>query len=689
MKRQILFLFLIFTVVFTAKSQNYTLEQIYSTPYLGDLVTNPKTSDIIINVNHQGARNLYLLSAPDYKAKKITNFDKDQGQELTGISISTDGTWAVFVRGGDHGANTPPRPLNPTSSVQNGHIAVYSVNLKTLTVKMLDDGDYPLIQPNGKQVVYIGSKGQVKTVMIDGSDKPRNLFYDKGLSRALEWSPDGKKLLFASRRVDYSFIGVYELGAEAIKWIAPSFHKDDFPTWSPDGKKIAFVRREAEAMGRDSLRVLSDSKWQAIIYNLENDKEEEVYRSSNKLRVSYPRSLNWINASDIIYSSYEDGWPHLYSINPISKKSKLLTKGDYEVSDVSYSPDGNSVAFCANYAPNKEDVDRRQLGLIDLKSGVVKFLTKDDNICSSTAFIDNGKSVAFLNSTSIRPILPAVISTTGRPAAKLLSTTLLSGFNYNDLVVPEHIRYNAADGKEVYGQLFKPKNLKGKVPAIVYIHGGPRRQMLLGWNHRDYYFYDYALNQYLASRGYVVLSINYRSGTGYGYAFQNAPRITRSRNGHAEYDDILAGGKWLQEQSFVDSAKIGVYGGSHGGYLTAMALAKNSDIFKVGVDIHGVHMRLRDPEPISSLSKTQLAALYASPSFWVDGWKSPVLLIHGDDDQNVPFQHSVDLYNRLSKRNVEVEKIIIPDDTHHWMLFKNQLKVKSATYEFLDKHLKK
>ena len=155
------------------------------------------------------------------------------------------------------------------------------------------------------------------------------------------------------------------------------------------------------------------------------------------------------------------------------------------------------------------------------------------------------------------------------------------------LVTPQQVLFKAADGVTVHADLFVPEGGVAKKPAIVYVHGGPPRQMLLGWHYSDYYSNAYASNQYLASLGFVVLSVNYRLGIGYGYEFHQPAHGGIA--GASEYQDIKAAGEWLQKQNFVDASKIGIYGGSYGGYLTAMALAKDSKIFAAGVDIHGVH----------------------------------------------------------------------------------------------------
>ena len=121
----------------------------------------------------------------------------------------------------------------------------------------------------------------------------------------------------------------------------------------------------------------------------------------------------------------------------------------------------------------------------------------------------------------------------------------------------------------------------------MFFHGGSRRQMLLGWHYRGYYHNAYALNQYLASRGYVVLSVNYRSGIGYGMEFREA--LNYGATGASEFNDVLGGGLYLRNRPEVDPEKIGLWGGSYGGYLTALGLARASDLFAAGVDLHGVH----------------------------------------------------------------------------------------------------
>jgi dipeptidyl aminopeptidase/acylaminoacyl peptidase len=266
---------------------------------------------------------------------------------------------------------------------------------------------------------------------------------------------------------------------------------------------------------------------------------------------------------------------------------------------------------------------------------------------------------------------------------------LSNEFPADSLVEPQQVIFHAADGLEIHGQLFVPRNAKPgeKHPALVFTHGGSMRQMLLGFHYMYYYSNAYAMNQYLASRGYVVLSVNYRSGIGYGRAFREAPG--RAGRGATEYRDVVAAGKFLQARPDVDPARVGLWGGSYGGYLTAMGLARNSDIFAAGVDFHGVHDWPTDNWDGKNIAPelTKLAH-ESSPVTAVDTWKSPVLFIHGDDDRNVYFAQTVDLVARLRARGIHIEQLIFPDEIHDFLLHRNWLAGYHAEADFFDRQLK-
>jgi dipeptidyl aminopeptidase/acylaminoacyl peptidase len=252
--------------------------------------------------------------------------------------------------------------------------------------------------------------------------------------------------------------------------------------------------------------------------------------------------------------------------------------------------------------------------------------------------------------------------------------------------------YKSPDGLDVHGQLFETPGGAAKKPAIIYVHGGPPRQMLLGWHYSDYYTNAYALNQFLANRGYIVLSVNYRLGIGYGHEFHRPPNA--GVQGASEYLDVKAGAEYLQRLPQVDGKRIGIYGGSYGGFLTALALARDSKLFAAGVDIHGVHnwtaeraaglLESRYEKP-PDVQRALDVAWQSSPISAMSTWKSPVLVIHGDDDRNVRFSQTTDLVRRLEQARVPFEELVIPDDTHHFMRHTNLVRVNSATANFFDR----
>jgi dipeptidyl aminopeptidase/acylaminoacyl peptidase len=288
-----------------------------------------------------------------------------------------------------------------------------------------------------------------------------------------------------------------------------------------------------------------------------------------------------------------------------------------------------------------------------------------------------------------QPAMPHVRGIAAEGAGVMLGAQMLpKDFPSAKLLVPQQVIVTSADGVRCNNQLFVPAacTASAKCPAAIFMHGGPVRQMFLGWHNRGYYHRAYAFNQYLASRGYVVLSVNYRSGIGYGRAFRMAEG--RGARGATEYQDIVAAGKWLQERPEVDAKRVGLWGGSYGGYLTAMGLARDSDIFAAGVDLHGVHdWSMRQFGGQLDRERAQMAR-QSSPVADIEKWRSPVLLVHGDDDRNVDFVQTVDLAARLRQQGVRFEQLIFPDEVHDFLRFANWHAILAASAEFFDKQLK-
>lgn len=682
-----------------AQDQGYAAFKQYAFPTeLSSAATGGK---IAWAMDSAGRRNVYVAEAPNYKPRKLTNYTHDDGQEITSVTISDDGNWLVFVRGGEHSGNWETGlPVNAAFDLQPNKVQVMSIPFNGGKLNTLSEGDYPTISSNNNQVAFI-KNGQLWLATIDGTTAAKNLFTTRGNVGSLEWSPNGQQLLFTVNRQDHSIIGIYSNDQQYLKWIAPSFSRDQSPRWSPNGKQIVFVRQAGLGGAPDSMLARRHVPWSIYTADVETGLSKQIWKAPTTLRGSFPTThgtsnLHWAAEDRIVYLSYEDGWPHLYSIASTGGKSICLTPGNFMVEHVQISADKKWLAFSANTGNDPKDIERRHIARVMVNQAGAEVLTPGTGLEWTPVFTGDGNTIAFLSATVQQPPVPAILPLAKGAAIQLIGKEFIAeGLPQNKFVTPKQVIFKAADGVTVHADLFEAAG-SGKKPTIVYVHGGPPRQMLLGWNYSDYYSNAYSANQYLASIGFNVLAVNYRLGIGYGYEFHKP--AAGGAAGASEYLDIKAAGEWLQKQSFVDPNKIGIYGGSYGGYLTALALARDSKLFAAGVDIHGVHDWTINLSQNGMADKYEKAPDYeltlktawkASPVSSIAGWTSPVLIIHADDDRNVRFNQSVDLIRRLEKKGVPMETLMIVDDTHHWMKFTNSVKVYQEVTNYFNKTLKK
>lgn len=675
-------------------SQDFTVESVTSYPFPSELTAAKTGSKFALAINEKGKRNIYVGEGPGFHLKKITPYVVDDAQEITSVTISPDGHSIIFVRGGDHGAYDETVPRNPMSLPYAQKVQVMTVPFNGGDPVAIDEGDYPVISPDSKTFAYL-KNDEVWVAPVDGKSKARKMFYARGNCHSISWSPDGKQLLFVSSRKDHSFIGIYTDSLTPLKWIAPAFARDQSPRWSRDGKQIVFVRRDGKGGKPDSLTVLKHEPWALWVADAATGNAKEIWKAPKTLRGSVPGTqggynLHWAAGNKIIYVSYEDGWPHIYSIASTGGSPLLLTKGNYMLEHIKLSTDGKWIVASANTGPDVNDLHRRHILKIPVDQATPQIITPGNGIESFPVITGDGKNIIMLSADAQRPAVVATIPFEGGKIKLSGEELIPKDFPSSKFVIPTAVSFKAPDGLTVHAQLFEPKDGPKKKPAVVFVHGGPERQMLLGWHYGDYYSNTYALNQYLVSQGFIVLSVNYRLGIGYGFEFHNPPNTWI--NGAAEYLDIKAAGEWLAAQPQVDSSAIGIYGGSYGGFLTALALGKDSWLFKAGVDIHGVHNMTNeypDPNgeqaPDAELAKKLIWE--SSPVAWLDNWTSPVLLIHGDDDGNVEFHESIDLVKRFEKKGFPFESLVIPDETHHWMKYSNTVTVDAAVAEFLSRKL--
>jgi dipeptidyl aminopeptidase/acylaminoacyl peptidase len=683
-----------------ASPANFTMSQVLDYPFISEIDANENGGHIAFARDLHGVRNVWVADAPGFAPRQVTQYKADGGQEITQLTFSPDGKTLVYVRGGDHDANWPAEgdlAPDPDSSVDQPKVTIWLASLSGGAPVKLAEGDAPAISSRG-QLAYIADHA-VWTVSLDGKGKPVKLFFDHGTDGDLEWSPDGTELAFVSDRKDHALIGVYRVSDKFLSWMAPSTDRADEPRWSPDGKSIAFVRREGAGGAPKPILKQTPDPWSIWAADVATGEGHQVWQSPNTLLGSFPdtageANLYWAAGNHIVFLADLDSWPHLYSTTADGKGTPiLLTPGNFMVEHVSESPDKKFLVYSANNGTTKDDEDRRHIFSVPVDSAQAKALTSGDGLEWMPVLADN-THVAFIDGGARTPPGIGIVGAAGDGRHELNSGAVPSDFPRDALLVPKYVSFKAADDLVVHGQLFQNDGNAGPKPGVIFVHGGPPRQMLLGWHYMDYYSNAYAVNQYLAAHGFVVLSVNYRLGIGYGWHFQHPDHA--GPTGAAEYRDVQAGAKFLQSTKGVDPNRIGMWGGSYGGYLTALALARNSDVFKAGVDLHGVHDWSRELEDWfgtqtgkryekGDFDEALKVSFESSPDASVSHWKSPVLLIQGDDDRNVRFQQTVDLAIRLEAQHVPFEELVLPNEIHGFLRWDSWDRADQATAAYLAK----
>jgi dipeptidyl aminopeptidase/acylaminoacyl peptidase len=667
-----------------------SIESLLSAPFPASMSAAPAGGGVAWVQNDRGVRNVWVALPPEYRGRQVTAFASDDGQEIGGIEWTPDAKTLFFVRGG--GANRAGEVPNPMSDPAAAEQAIWRVSVGGGTPLRVTAGSGLAVSPHGETFAFT-RRGQIWSAPADGSREPTQLANLRGGSGSLRWSPDGARLAFTSSRGDHGFVGVLDPAGKSVKWMAPSVDRDGEPVWSPDGTRLAFLRVPASARLTLFKPVRSARPWSIMVADVATGTARTAWTAERGAGSAFRNvvgdQLMWGAGDRIVFPWERTGWTSLYSVPANGGAATPLTPGQFEVEYVSLTPDRTQVI----YNSNQGDIDRRDIWRVPVGGGSAPVaVTTGSDIEWEPVVTSDGGSLAFFRSGA-RTQARAMIAVANGTPRELASGTMPADYPERALVEPQPVIFTSPDGMKIHAQLFLPAGARAgdKRPAAIFFHGGSRRQMLLGWNYSSYYNNAYAFNQHLASKGYVVLSVNYRSGIGYGMEFREA--LNYGAAGASEYNDVVGAGRYLANRGDVDPKRIALWGGSYGGFLTAMGLARNSDMFAAGVDFHGVHdwnVGIRTFVPSYNTlenPRDSLLAFRSSPLASLKTWRSPVLVIHGDDDRNVSFGETVTLVEQLREQGVEVEQLVFPDEVHGFLRYASWVRAYNAASDYLDRKL--
>ena len=543
----------------------------------------------------------------------------------------------------------------------------------------------PTWSPDGKWIAYQsdydGDELWDIFLVSPNTGKVVNLTQTREIAEVSpRWSPDGRFLAYEVKpKTSAAYeIDVYDMIMRDVKHVTtntPQDKRNSSPIWSKDGKFIVYSQEQAK--GTDSNIFIADvATGQSTM--LTPHEGEQLY-FANDLAPDGKRVLLTSNAAN--------GYDNIGLLDIASKKISWITKDKWEIRGGEFTPDGKSITFSANVDGNED------IYLHDLAAGksTMLLIPKGVNAPSggSSAFTADGTRMLYYHNGPTAPG-DLWVYHVGNGKSNQITHSLVVGVRSEDMVEPYLVHYPSRDGKwTISAFLYVPFNMarNGQNAAIVYIHGGPTSQTMNSFNR----FVQFAVNQ-----GYMVLAPNYRGSTGYGKEFQQANLFDM---GGGDLQDVLAGVDWIKQTGHLDPKKIAVMGGSYGGYLSMMAVTKAPDLWAAGVPIVPFvnwFTEIENEDPV--LQQSDLAtmgdpvrnrALYEerSPINYIDQIKAPLLLLAGGHDPRCPKSETQQVVDAIKKRGGTVDAKVYENEGHGFARVENQIDAYKRVADFLLAHV--
>lgn len=533
--------------------------------------------------------------------------------------------------------------------------------------------------PGDERIIYSSDEGGNELTHIyvrnpDGTSK--DLTPGSKLKASFHgWSGDDKSFFVSTNERDPRYFDLYEIATDG--YARTLFYKNI------EGFELGPVSRDKRYIALVRPRTTSDAD--IFVYDRTANTTRNITEHTGTVNNS-PADFS-PDGSKLLFVSDSGGeFAALRSYDLASGAKATVYQQPWDVLGAEYSKGGKYLVVYVN-----ED-SRYVARVLDAATfSVVALRDMPTGLVRGVSISPDDASLAFYASDGSVPDELYVRSFSAAPTR--LTNALHSAIRREDLVVPTVVKFKSYDGVEVSGVLYRPHQASSdaKAPAIVKVHGGPGGQAQVGYN---------ALTQALVNRGYVVFDINNRGSSGYGKTFY---AMDDRKHGEADLGDVVASKKMLVETDYVDSTKIGILGGSYGGYMVLAALTLQPEAFKVGVDLFGISNWMRTLTSIPPWWASFKEALYAemgdpktdsarlhriSPLFNADKIKAPLMVLQGANDPRVLKVESDEIVAAAKKNGVPVEYVIFEDEGHGFVKKENEIEGYTAVLAFLDRYLK-
>ncbi len=571
------------------------------------------------------------------------------------------------------------------SSDETGIFNLYEINIADSSKKQItfsDEETFFAIDyvPGTDQMLYSADKGgneinHIYLLQPDGTTTDLTPAENEKAGFG-GWNDDKTAMFYVSNKRDPRFFDLYRM--PIADWKAEMFYQND------EGMEVAGLSHDEKTLALSKSKTTSENN--LYLYDTASKQMTEITDGPGKYQSS----------------GFSKNDKYFYYITDVGKEFAYLVQYDMESGEKQVIYETNWDVMYSYLSENDKyrviainEDGKNSLVVTDNATGEqVNFPQVPDGDIVAVSVSDSEKLLRLTIGTSKAPNNIYVYDIeTGE--LKKLTSSLNPEIKPDELVQAEVVRYESFDGLEIPAIYYKPiaASAKNKVPALVWVHGGPGGQSRVGY---------FALIQYLVNHGYAVLAVNNRGSSGYGKTFF---KMDDQNHGDKDLKDCIAGKKWLQEQEYIDGEKIGIIGGSYGGFMTMAAMTSAPDEFNVGVDIFGVTNWLRTLKSIPPYWESFRKALYnemgdpftedsvrlynISPLFHANQVKNPVMVLQGENDPRVLKVESDEIVAAIRENNIPVEYDVFPDEGHGFIKKENEIKGYGDILKFLDKYLKK